>query len=67
MRQGKPRSSDEGVVQGSACSPVLANIFAHQLIDQWFEGPVKPRCFGMGMTWPSVVLMRAMGITSAKL
>jgi RNA-directed DNA polymerase len=36
--------SDEGVPQGSCCSPVLANIFAHYVIDEWFEHTVKPRC-----------------------
>ena len=29
LSQGELRSSDEGVVQCSACSPVLADIFAH--------------------------------------
>lgn len=38
--------SDEGVVQGSPCSPVLANVFAHYVIDKWFEEIVKPRCKG---------------------
>jgi group II intron reverse transcriptase/maturase len=46
LAQGGLRSSDEGVVQGSACSPVLANIFAHYVIDQWFEGTVKRHCAG---------------------
>lgn len=36
--------SDEGVPQGSCCSPVLANIFAHYVIDEWFENTVKLRC-----------------------
>ena len=38
--------SDEGVVQGSIGSPVLANVFAHQVIDTWFEHTVKPHCKG---------------------
>lgn len=32
---------EEGLIQGSACSPVLANIFAHYVIDEWFEEVVK--------------------------
>jgi len=40
------RINEEGVVQGSCCSPVLANIFAHYVIDDWFENVVKPRCRG---------------------
>lgn len=38
--------SDEGVVQGSACSPIIANIFAHEVIDQWIETTVKAHCAG---------------------
>jgi hypothetical protein len=33
-------------VQGSSCSPVLANILAHYVIDQWFEDVVKKHCKG---------------------
>lgn len=43
---GELRVSDEGVVQGSICSPVLANVFAHQVIDTWFEHTVKQHCKG---------------------
>jgi len=46
LSQGELRFSEEGVVQGSACSPVLANIFAHYVIDEWFEETVKRRCAG---------------------
>ena len=38
------RRSDEGVTQGSVCSPVLANIFAHYVLDDWFETTVKAHC-----------------------
>jgi group II intron reverse transcriptase/maturase len=46
LSQGELRFSEEGVVQGSACSPVLANIFAHYVIDEWFEETVKRHCAG---------------------
>ena len=38
--------SDEGVPQGSVCSPVLANIFAHFALDAWFERTVQKHCRG---------------------
>ena len=40
------RVSEEGTPQGSICSPVLANIFAHNAIDVWIEEMVKPACKG---------------------
>ena len=38
--------SDEGVPQGSICSPVLANVYAHYVIDDWFQTVVKRYCQG---------------------
>lgn len=38
--------SDEGVPQGSVCSPVIANIFAHIVIDDWMENTAKLHCAG---------------------
>lgn len=38
--------SEEGVAQGSCCSPVLANIMAHYVIDLWIEEMVKPKMSG---------------------
>jgi group II intron reverse transcriptase/maturase len=46
LSEGERVVSDEGVVQGSICSPVLANIFAHYVIDSWFENTVKSHCRG---------------------
>jgi hypothetical protein len=43
---GELRVSEEGVSQGSICSPILSNIFAHYVIDEWIEKEVKPRCAG---------------------
>jgi len=37
---------EEGASQGSICSPVLANIFAHYVIDLWFEEKIKKHCKG---------------------
>jgi len=46
LANGELTVSEEGVVQGSPCSPVLANIFAHYVIDVWFEETVKRHCKG---------------------
>lgn len=35
-----------GVPQGSICSPILSNIFAHTVIDKWIEERVKRHCRG---------------------
>lgn len=39
--------SDEGVPQGSCCSPIFSNIVAHYVIDIWLEETVKPLMKGM--------------------
>jgi RNA-directed DNA polymerase len=46
LAKGDLIMSDEGVPQGSICSPVLANVFAHYAIDIWIEEMVKPNCKG---------------------
>ncbi|HEY4672957.1 MAG TPA: group II intron reverse transcriptase/maturase [Thermodesulfobacteriota bacterium] len=46
LTEGDLKISEEGVPQGSICSPVMANIFAHYAIDIWVEEMVKPACKG---------------------
>ena len=46
LAEGELTISDEGVPQGSICSPILANIFAHEVIDTWFSEVVKRHCDG---------------------
>jgi len=46
LANGEMTISKEGTVQGSSCSPVLANVLAHYAIDQWFEEIVKVHCKG---------------------
>ena len=46
LTAGELTVSEVGVPQGSCCSPVLANIFAHHVLDTWFEEVVKPHCRG---------------------
>lgn len=37
---------EKGTPQGSVISPLLANIYLHEVLDQWFERDVKPRLKG---------------------
>ena len=43
------RDSEVGVPQGSICSAILANIYAHYAIDVWFEDMVRPLCAGSSL------------------
>ncbi|MDI7269091.1 MAG: group II intron reverse transcriptase/maturase [Myxococcota bacterium] len=36
----------EGTTQGSTLSPILGNIYLHQVLDLWFEREVRPRLRG---------------------
>lgn len=42
LSEGELTVSDEGVPQGSLCSPIFSNIVAHHVIDEWLEDTVKP-------------------------
>jgi len=46
MIQDKRFATTEGVAQGSVLSPLLANVYLHYVLDEWFEQEVKPRLKG---------------------
>lgn len=46
LSDGELRMSEEGVPQGSICSPIMANIYAHYAIDVWVEETIQPYCRG---------------------
>lgn len=46
MEDGALHKSDAGTPQGGVVSPLLANIFLHEVLDTWFEKEVKPRLRG---------------------
>jgi len=46
LEDGELRQTDSGTPQGGVISPMLANIFLHDILDVWFEREVKPRLRG---------------------
>jgi RNA-directed DNA polymerase len=46
LEEGVVSHPETGVVQGGVISPVLANIFLHHVLDEWFEQEVQPRLQG---------------------
>ena len=44
--EGQRFDTEEGVPQGASLSPLLANVYLHYVLDQWFEREVKPRLHG---------------------
>ncbi len=46
MEDMKYYESDKGTPQGGLISPVLANVYLHYVLDEWFEKGIKPRLKG---------------------
>ena len=46
MEQGVVHYPEEGTPQGGVLSPLLANIFLHEVLDTWFFQVVRPRLRG---------------------
>lgn len=46
MAEGQWQRLHKGTPQGGVISPVLANIFLDEVLDQWFEHTAKPRLRG---------------------
>jgi len=46
MESGQISYPDSGSPQGGVISPLLANIYLHYVLDEWFEREVKPRLGG---------------------
>jgi group II intron reverse transcriptase/maturase len=48
MAEGQLSYPDAGTPQGGVISPLLANIYLHEVVDTWFERDVRPRLSGRG-------------------
>jgi group II intron reverse transcriptase/maturase len=46
MKEGLVERPASGTPQGGVISPILANIYLHEVLDSWFEQRVKPRLRG---------------------
>ncbi len=46
MEQGQERRSKAGTPQGGVISPLLANVYLHEVFDSWFDQEVRPRLQG---------------------
>jgi RNA-directed DNA polymerase len=46
IEEGRLLVSETGTDQGQTISPLLANIYLHYVLDEWFENEVKPRMRG---------------------
>jgi group II intron reverse transcriptase/maturase len=46
LEEGELSFPESGTPQGGVISPLLANIFLHEVLDAWFERDVKPRLKG---------------------
>ena len=46
LEEGELSYPDAGSPQGGVISPLLANIYLHYVLDEWFEREVKPRLAG---------------------
>jgi len=46
LERGVVTTPSAGTPQGGVISPLLANIFLHTVLDEWFEREVKPRLVG---------------------
>jgi RNA-directed DNA polymerase len=49
MEGGVMRRAEAGTPQGGVISPLLANIFLHEVLDVWFERQVKSRLRGRAL------------------
>ena len=52
LEDGALTHPEAGTPQGGVISPLLANVYLHEVLDAWFEQEVKPRLQGSGVAHP---------------
>jgi retron-type reverse transcriptase len=55
IEEGRLLVSETGTGQGQTISPLLANIYLHYVLDEWFENEVKPRLRGQAHLAENVI------------
>jgi group II intron reverse transcriptase/maturase len=46
MEEGKWQATEEGTPQGGIISPLLANVYLHEVLDKWYAEEIKTRLKG---------------------
>jgi group II intron reverse transcriptase/maturase len=59
MEEGEIRHPEDGTPQGGVISPILSNIYLHEVMDTWFEREVRPRMHGKAqmMRWADDIIV----------
>jgi RNA-directed DNA polymerase len=59
MEDGKVEYPEDGCPQGGVVSPIVSNIYLHEVMDKWFDKEVKPRMQGKAhiMRWADDIVL----------
>jgi group II intron reverse transcriptase/maturase len=49
LEEGQTSYPEAGTPQGGVVSPLLANVYLHEVLDKWFEAEVRPRLKGQAL------------------